>query len=99
MSEAEKENIEFEIHPIPEEELFHIDKKNDIHDENKILFFRHFVDGLVRVAYLKYGGFPNFAKKVEEVLITIQNSQEKRKKPKYQIEEEVFKNYFSNFNY
>jgi len=82
LSESERENINIDIDSVSEEELFQIDNKTDVHDENKILFFRHFVDGLVRVAYLKYGGFPDFAKKIEEVLLKIQNAQEKRKKAK-----------------
>jgi len=54
------------------------------------LLFRHFVDAFVRVAYLKYGGAPNFAKKVEQVILKVQSGMETKKKPKYQVEEEVY---------
>lgn len=88
LPEYEKANTEIELEDIPEEELFVSDTKLDIHDENRVIFFRHFVDGLVRVAYLKYGGFPNFAKKIEQVLNKIKLSLENKKKPKSQVEEE-----------
>ena len=75
---------------IPEDELLFSDVKVDLHDENRGLLFRHFVDALVRVAYLKYGGAPNFAKKVEKVLLKVQENLEPKKKLKAQIEEEVY---------
>lgn len=71
--------------------MFGTDQKIDIHDENRILLFRHFADAFVRIAFLKYGGAPDFAKKVEKVLVKIKNSLENRKKPKLQVEEEVKK--------
>ena len=70
------------LEDIPEEDLLYSDHKIDVHDENRILFFRHFVDALVRVAYLKYGGAPKFAKNVEKVLAKIRNCIENRKKAK-----------------
>jgi len=84
----ESEQAGLELEAIQEEELFVSDTKLDVHDENRVIFFRHFVDGLVRVAYLKYGGFPNFAKKIEQVLNKIKSSLENKKKPKSQVEEE-----------
>lgn len=62
----------------------------DVHDETRILLFRHFVDALVRVAYLKYGGSKNFAKNVEKVFVNrIINTFETKKRRSISTEEEV----------
>jgi len=74
---------------VEEEPNFFTEKKMDVHDENRVLLFRHFVDALVRVAYLKYGGPPAFYKNVEKVLVKIRNSFNTKKKNKQGVEDEV----------
>lgn len=64
--------------------------KIDVHDECRILLFRHFVDALVRVAYIKYGGTKNFAKNVEKVFVNrIINTFENKRKRSITQEEDV----------
>ena len=63
--------------------------KINVHDDTRILLFRHFVDALVRVAYLKYGGSKNFSRNVERVFVNriISFFEGKRKRALSQEEE------------
>jgi len=88
MSEMERLSTGLHLEKISQQELLKSHQKIDINDENRILFFRHFVDAIVRVAYLKYGGATNLTKSLETVLMKIENGIDVRKKFRYQVEEE-----------
>mgnify|MGYP000877970397 FL=1 len=68
------------------------DHQINVHDEKRILLFRHFVDALVRVAYIKYGGSRSFVKNVEKLFVNrIISSFEGKRKRSISQEEEVIK--------
>jgi len=89
MSEMERLGSGLHLEKISQDEMFIQQQRIDVNDENRILLFRHFVDGIVRVAYLKYGGTTNLTKNLEQVLIKIDSGIEVKKKYRYQVEEEV----------
>ena len=65
--------------------------KIDIHDNSRVILFRHFADGLVRVAYLKYGGGKDLYKGLDKLLtLKIKFAMENKKKLKGSgLEDEV----------
>ena len=79
------------LNPNNEINLFnYLTGKIDIHDNSRVILFRHFADGLVRVAYLKYGGGKDLYKGMDKVFLKIKLAMENKKKLKgSDLEDEV----------
>jgi hypothetical protein len=82
---------DFEAYESPKDNhSYFTESRFDIHDENRILLYRQFVDALIRVAYLRYGGGSNFGESLEKVFLKIKNFlNTKQKKTKHAQDDDV----------
>ena len=87
---------ERELHKNDDINLFnYLSGKIDVHDDNRVVLFRHFADGLIRVAYLKYGGGKDLYKGVDKLLTNkIKFAMENKKKLKGSILEDEVTNLY-----